>query len=150
MTCCLSRYFHCKYLWKYIDILNSLNGASERNSLTSAWHSEKSSLVLDVMSFLTVSITLSGRMVIQAGLEVVGEESGSASSVLDSSPSSVFPFIKPVSLSTVSGEGGWRPGQQFPFNQSLYQQLKCAENRFDQCRLIDLVLLKILIDFFEI
>ena len=75
-----------------------MNGASERNSLTSAWHSEKSSRVLELMSFLTVSITLSGRMVIQAGIEVGGEESGSVSSVLDSSASSVFPFTKAVSL----------------------------------------------------
>ena len=115
VTCCLSRYFHCKYLWKNIDILNSLKGASERNFLTSVWHSENSSLVLELMSFLTPSITSSGRMVIQAGVwwgkgvEVGGQDSGSVSSA-----SSVFPLTRAVSLWTLSELGRWRP-KQFPF-----------------------------------
>ena len=78
------------------------------------------------MSFLTASITSSGRMDIQAGVEVGGGERGEWGggwSVLDSSPSSVFPFTRAGSLSAVSGGARWRPGQS-PLKHSMLLENK--------------------------
>ena len=79
------------------------------------------------MSFLTASITSSGRMDIQAGVEVGGGERGEWGggwSVLDSSPSSVFPFTRAGSLSAVSGGARWRPGQSPLKHSMLLKKIK--------------------------
>ena len=96
-----------------MDILKSLNGASERNFFTSTWHSENNSRLLELISFLTLSIISAGRMsinlleapepgeedeVVLVSVIAALSESESPGMRTVLSGSSVFPFAKDVSL----------------------------------------------------
>ena len=143
VTGCLSRYFHWRYRWKYIDIRKSLNGASERNFFTSTWHSANSSRLLELISFLTFSTICVGRMSIYLlavpGAEVVlVKKSDSVMAALSASrtespemwtvlsESSVFPFAKDVSLLSLCFSDR---SEKFKFSFKIFNWMKQGKTK---------------------
>ena len=134
VTGCLSRYFHWRYRWKYIDIRKSLNGASERKLFTSNWHSLNNSRLLELISFLTLSTIFGGRMSIYL-LAVPGAEV-----VLVRKSDLTVTEVSVMAALSVSGTGSpemwtvFSRSSVFPFAKDISLLSLCVSDRSERCK----------------